>query len=367
MDRNRRIVSWLVAGLVAVAGAAPAQDRGPADDLFDLFKEGRVEEMVQQGKALLATGTETAPVNLAVGQGLATLDRCAEAEIFLRRAVELDAADKSWVYAWANIHLGACAILDGRDDDARRAWTAARDAGATRNATRNASGNLAAFALDARCDDWPSFRTEHFQFRFSDRLGDLDRAAFARRRDQAYEVISAWFGGGPDRPIRMVVWADQDEATSFGMPALGFSKPEYYLVETLANQTVGHEMTHVISYHALHPVVRTGLINEGVAVYLDQTGRDRVAMAREALAGARSAAGGTLPPISLRALWDDWSLLDAGVSYPVAGAWVERLVQKGGRERFLAYFTDQTREHARAVYGADLEDWIDGFEHEIGL
>ena len=67
----------------------------------------------------------------------------------------------------------------------------------------------------------------------------------------------------------------------------------------------------------------------------------------------------------LRALWDDWSLLPGDVSYPLAGAWVEHLVAKGGRERFLEFFVDQTREHAREVYGSDLESWIEEFEVEL--
>lgn len=361
--------TMLMIALAACLAAAPAaaQERGPADDLWDLFKEGRIDEVVQQGKALLATGTETAPVNLAVGRGLAAQQKCAEAEIFLRRAADLDARDKTWVYAWAQVELGNCAVRNGDDDGARRGWLAAVEAGATANATRTAQMSLVAYGLDPRQDGWTTFRTDHFLFRFSDRLADLDRAAFARRREEAYAAITAWFGGGPKQPIRMVVWADQDEATSFGMPTLGFSRPQINLVETLVNQTVGHEMTHVISWHAIPSQHRTGLVNEGTAVFMDQTGRDRLALARKTLAEARTEAGAPLPAVSLRALWDDWTLLPDDVSYPVAGAWIERLVAKGGREKFLAFFTDQSREHAREVYGADLEAWIDGFEQDLGL
>lgn len=352
--------------LAALVLPARAQEAGPADALWPLYQQGDFDAVVRRGKELLISGEETAQVNLAVGRALADQGHGAEAEVFLRRAADLDATDKTWVYAWAYVYLGNAAWARGEPDAARQAWILARDAGATRNATRAATMNLVGLGLDESFASWPGFTTDHFAFLFSDRLVDLDRTAYAREHEEAYAAISAWFGGGPERPIRFVVWADQDEATAAGMPELGFARPELNLVHCLVQQTVGHEMTHVIASAALQPTVRTGLIKEGTAVYHDRTGRDRLAVARRALAAATTEAGGPLPPVSLRALWDDWSLLPTVVSYPLAGAWVERLVEKGGREKFLAFYKGQSREHARQVYGADLEGWIDGFEADLG-
>jgi hypothetical protein len=357
----------IVAVLAAIgAPSAAAQEAGPADALWELYSQGRFADVVQQGKALLSTGTETAQVNLAVGRGLADQDQFAEAEIFLQRAADLDAVDPTWVYAWAQVYLGNCRWQAGDEDGARRAWILARDSGATANATRSANMNLLGLGLAALYDAWTTFTSAHFHFRFSDRLAGLDRAGYARAHEDAYAAITAWFGGGPDRPIRFFVWADQEEATAAGMPQLGFARPELNIVHCRAEQTVGHEMTHVISWAALRPTRTVGLINEGTAVFHDRTGRDRLAGARAALATATTEAGAPLPQVALRALWDDWSLLPGDVSYALAGAWVERLVARGGRERFLEFFVDQTRAHAREVYGADLEDWIDEFEAELG-
>ena len=348
-----------------LAAPASAQEAGTADPLWELYREGRFAETVEQGKALLASGTETAQVNLAVGRGLADLGSCGEAKLFLRRAADLDAAAKSWVYAWAYVYLGNCHWQAGDREAARRAWVLAEEAQATPNATANARGNLMGLGIDPSYDDWTTFTTEHFRFRFSDALTDLDERAYARAHEDAYAAISRWFGGGPDEPITFFVWADQEEASAAGMPTLGFARPEFNLVHCRAAQTVGHEMTHVIAVAALQPTVRVGLINEGTAVYHDQSGRDRLATARRALAGAQTESGGPLPAVGLRALWDDWSLLPTEVSYPLAGAWIARLVEKGGREKFLEFFRDQSRAHAREVYGDELEAWIDGFEADL--
>jgi hypothetical protein len=350
----------LIACCLVTAIAAAAQE-GPADPLWELYRQGRFDEVVRQGKALLNTGTETAQVNLAVGRALADQGGCDEGIIYLERAVEMD-PQRTWVYAWAQNYLGNCGWLAGDEDAARRGWTAARDANATRNATRQAAMNLVGLGLAEFYDSWTTFTTENFAFRFSDKLTDLDRTAYAREHEEAYARISAWFGGGPDDPIRFFVWADQEEATAAGMPALGFAKPEYDMVHCLAQQTVGHEMTHVISFHALEPAVRTGLINEGTAVHFDQTGRDQLDRARRALAAARTTAGEPLPPVATAALWEDWSLLPQEVGYPLAGAWVRVLIEKGGKERFLEFYRDQTLAHARRVYGDDLQGWLEEFD-----
>jgi len=350
----------LVLTLCLVAATAAAQT-GPADPLWELYREGRFDEVVARGKALLNTGTETAQVSLAVGRALADRGDCNEGLIYLERAAEMD-PDRTWVYAWAHVYMGNCHWNAGEGGAARRSWILARDAGATRNATRQAVGNLLGYGLDERYDAWTSFTTEHFAFRFSDRLASLDRAAYARVHERAYAEISAFFGGGPAEPIRFFVWSDQAEATAAGLPILGFARPEDYLVHCRADQTVGHEMTHVISFHAREPSVRTGLINEGTAVHLDRSGDDQLALARRALADARTPAGEPLPRVSLAALWEDWTLLPQEVSYPLAGAWVGELIARGGKETFLEFFRDQTLTHARAVYGDDLQGWLEDFD-----
>ena len=342
--------------VLMTATLALAQE-GPADRLWELYKAGRFEDVVREGKVEITTGTATAQVNLAVGRSLVDLERYQEGLVYLETAARMD-PDRTWVYAWAKNYAGAAYFGLDRIEEARAAWIAARDCAATRNATRNAVNNLNFLGLAERFDSWETFTSEHFIFHYSSHLENFDGAAYARSHEKAYEVISAWFGGGPAEPVKFFVWSDQEEASEAGMPALGFARPELNLVHARVEQTVGHEMTHVIAVHALEPTVQVGLINEGTAVYHDQTGRDQLAKARRALADR----GEEGVKVSVAALWEDWSLLPTEVSYPLGGAWVKVLVDQGGREKFLEFFTDQSLDHAREVYGADLQTWLDEFE-----
>ncbi len=346
----------LTLAVLLTAAAAGAQ-QGPADRLWGLYKEGRFEDVIREGKVVLTTGTPTAQVNLAVGRALVDTGKFEESLLYLESATRLDPG-KTWIFAWGQVYLGFVHLRLDRPDQARDAWIKARDCGATRNATSNAVNNLLILGLAEPYDDWKTFSTGHFEFRFSPNLENFDGVTYARQHEEAYETIVAWFGGGPVKKINFFVWADKTEAAEAGMPELGFSRPEFNLVHARAEQTVGHEMTHVISAHALQPDVVVGLINEGIAVYHDQTSRDQLSLARKALAEAPEGR----VPVALGALWEDWSLLPGEISYPVAAAWVAILIEKGGKETFLEFFKDQSLAHARQVYGTDLQTWMDEFD-----
>lgn len=349
--------AFILMAIVLASAATVSAQEGPADRLWELYKQGRFEDVVREGKVELTTGTSTAQVNLAVGRALVDLERYQEGLVYLETAARMD-SDRTWVYAWAKNYVGAAYFNLDRMDQARAAWIAARDCAATRNATRNAVNNLNFLGLAERFDSWETFKSEHFTFHYSPRIENFDGVAYARSHEEAYEVISAWFGGGPDAPIMFFVWSGQEEATEAGMPVLGFARPELNLVHARVEQTVGHEMTHVIATRALEPQVQVGLINEGTAVYHDQTGRDQLAKARKALGDQEN----ETVRVSVAALWEDWSLLPAEVSYPVGGAWVKVMIDRGGREKFLEFFRDQSLDHAREVYGTDLQSWLEEFE-----
>ena len=347
---------FLVVIALLITATTVLAKTGSADRLWGLYKEGRFEDVVREGKVELTTGTPSAQVNLAVGRALVDLEKFGEGLPYLEQAVRGDPA-KTWIYAWAQCYLGTGQYRLGNFEKARAALIKGRDCAATRNATRYAVNNLKILGLAESYDDWTTFTTKHFAFHYSSNLADFDGETFARRRDEAFEIISAWFGGGPAAPIRFFVWKDKNEALAANLPPLGFARPELNLVHARAEQTVGHEMTHVISHHAMQPEFVTGLINEGISVYHDQTGRDQMALAREALADAPA----ETIEVAMAALWEDWSLLPVDISYPVSGAWVKVLIDKGGKEKFLEFFRDQRLANAKVLYGKELQKWMDDF------
>lgn len=353
----------LISGCLLVAmffSTAHAQD--PAMALWELYKQGQFEEVELQGKALLNTGTESSSILLAVGRSLTDLQRQSEAVFFLQRAVASD-QNKTWIYAWAQVYVGKCRYHLQEMGLARDAWIAARDCAATEHATNEAIHYLKFFGLAESYDHWAGLETEHFSFYFSPVLIDTDKAVYAQQHELMYDQLVAWFGSPPKHRIRFFVWSDKTEAYLAGMPELGFSMPDGLVTHVCLEQTVGYEMTHIISNHAINPVVKIGLINEGAAVVFDGTGRNWMERAKKAREYQALFSSTFRPvPLSAMALWLDWGSQTTDISYPVAGAFVNMLIQKGSREQFLEAFHDQSPEHFRQVYGDDLAVWIREFD-----
>jgi hypothetical protein len=161
--------------------------------------------------------------------------------------------------------------------------------------------------------------------------------------------------------VDLFVWDSDREAHGAGLPRVHFARPAVGLSHLTWDQTVGHEIAHVIAFRAVRPTTATPLVTEGVAVWLDGSAEDRVAEAAAALAGAG------LARVDLRALWTDWRRLPEGVAYPVAGAVVEALVKAAGVAPLREVLRDQTLDGARRVYGPPLDTWLDQLEERIAV
>jgi hypothetical protein len=329
MNIARTILLSIV--LLAVASATFAVS-AQETLLGELYGKGRLAAAEVLCDSLLIADPGNALLNQFKGRLLADQYRGMEAAPYLERAVAADTA-RTWIYAWSQVYLGIVHYAAGDDEAAGRAWTAACDVRATKNSTAMAKLYLDCLVEDKPFEAWTVRDTEHFEFRISPRLENVDVESFTGQREAAFASIAAWFGREPDRKIRFYVWSSNEEASQAGLPNLGFSRPHVSLIHSLANQTRGHEMTHVISGHAIPPRNVAPLIMEGAAIYHDQRSSDRFAAAAQA-----------------------WSTLPADHRPDLHDLW-----EDGGREKFLELYRDQTPDAARRIYGADFDGWLADF------
>jgi len=357
------VVVCVLALMALASGSVQAQDSSL--NLWDLYKQGEFEEVVLQGKALLNTGTETGSILLAVGRSLADMDRHEEATFFLQRAIVSD-NQKTWVYAWGQVYLGKCHYHQGEFSAAREALIAARDCGATRNATNEAIRSLNVLGLAESYDHWDNVETEHFSCYFSPRLKNPDRAVFTAELEQAHARLTTWFKGTPKRKIRFFQWVDNDEASQTGIPELSFSLPEDNICHVGLGRAVEHELSHLIISQVVNPVVKSGLISEGTECFFANQEGSWLPLAREArLAQAQEMGLADPVPLSVMSLWLDWESQTEAVARSVAAAFVNILIQKGGQDLFLEALSDQSPAHFQKIYGAELAAWIKVFENDL--
>lgn len=113
----------------------------------------------------------------------------------------------------------------------------------------------------------------------------------------------------------------------------------------------------MIVFHAVHPERSTNFIEEGTAVAFDLTRRDRLGEARLTL----KREGMHHTPVL-----DLWKADRSNPAfYAVAGAFVDRLIARAGREKFLALLKTQTIDAARSIYGADFDRLVAEFDADL--
>lgn len=204
---------------------------------------------------------------------------------------------------------------------------------------------------------WSTVETQHFRFHFPPEPA-ANPSTFPGQLEAAYTELSSTFSATLPGKINFYVWNSRDAGERLlGRPP-GFASGRHLLIHATADQTIGHELTHVLVHYTATPEVTTRFISEGTAVAFDLTKRDRLAVAKTSVRGQA-------PPGALARLWTAGDNAPEALLYPVAGAFVERLYARGGRDRFLRLLKRQTIEHAREVYGADLDRIIAEFEKDL--
>lgn len=333
---------------------------GQEDDLkelWTLYNQGENEIVLETALDLLKDMPEDAELNLLVGRSLADLGRFREAVPCLERTVKLD-NNNSWKKTWALNYLGMCYYAAGDKIKSRQNLESCRMMTNAPNASRSADGSYRVFGFDEYFKNWRSLETAHFVFHFAPGSPVANAEQYAAIREQGWQTVNSFFNARTPRKIDFFVWNHRDDMKKI-LGGAGFAKPEFCLIHSCHDQTVGHEMTHVISYHAVLPKVKTPLINEGVAVYFDLSGRDQLALARTAIRQKGITA------ISVKELWNNWTRYTDDITYPLAGAWADYLIKTKGKGKFLLLLANQGFDSGDDIYNPDLDELMENFEKQL--
>jgi tetratricopeptide (TPR) repeat protein len=309
------------------------------------------------------TGVETRfSFALVAGRARADMGEPARALAHLERALALD-APRDWRRAWALAYVGRAHFARGDTAGARAALQGVESLTPTERIRATVTSDWRLFGFDSSYARWTTLETPHLHIRLSPRAPVLDARAFADVRERAAMRIAAALGdtaaAGTPKRIDVFVWDSDVEAAEAGLARVHIARPALGLTHLTWDQTVGHELAHIIAYRAVRPVATAPIVVEGVAVYFDGSTDDRLLEAAAALSGRG------LSSVDVRALWRDWSTLPTTVAYPVAGALIEMLHRDGGLPALRALLRTQTLDDARRIYGPALDGWLDAFQARL--
>lgn len=320
-------------------------------DLGKLFFKGKYEKVIIKGTALLEKDTENPEVNSIVGRAYMALDKYETAIPFLQEGLN-PISEKPFIKAWSMAELGKAYYLTGQSEMGIVNLKHVIKMGATRNCTRFAKNCLVAFQENTYFQNWEVYETENLRFHFQDVSVIESIGKYANQHEKAYKSINAFFKVKLAKKIDFFVWKDREEAISvFGRP-LGFANSKLEMINAWYKQTKGHEICHILCDEALYPNKKSLLINEGIAVYFDQTFRNKMDQARKVLPKGE---------FHLLELWESPTHYERDLSYPMGAAFIDFLINKEGIGKIKELLKNQTIENAKVIY-PDFMELVKTFE-----
>ena len=206
-----------------------------------------------------------------------------------------------------------------------------------------------------------------------------DIADIIAKRERAYAAITAFLGDPGGGKIKIKLYPDRSSALSAGGAGrtTGDEISVIYFAFSPCYEKIsyGHELTHALSCRLLGGRHSVPLLAEGLAEYLDQSGRNP----HEWLS-CKSRIFSVGAKFRVEAADLAYGNGSSGLSYTKSGSFVKYLVESGGREKFLELYAaireagllppdERLRlfsEKFSAVYGSALEEAEVGWNAAVG-
>jgi tetratricopeptide (TPR) repeat protein len=316
------------------------------------FNKRNYNAVIEKGIIYLKEKPDDLEINSLVGRSLQLSGKFQESLVYLNKAIQTD-NPKSYSKAWALNSLAVSYFALGKYELVKDYLDESIQMNATNNSVKNAKGIANLLGCSNYYDSWIKYENENFRYYFQDTVWMKE---FIARREPVYDSICRFFNVKMENKITYIVWSSREEEKKILNSSIGFAKPELKIIHSQKNQSLGHEMTHVISHYSYPEMVKTGLINEGIAVYLDFNKKD----AKQEITKAMDELD--MKRISIKDFWNNWRKFSYKISYPLAGEFVGEIIETYGKEKFLVFFSDQTYKNAKLVFGNDFDDFIKEFE-----
>lgn len=209
---------------------------------------------------------------------------------------------------------------------------------------------------------WTVKETKNLVFYFPPNSSIKDFDKHVKEKQEFFDKINSILKVKLHKKIDVFEFNEDKDVLGLLDYELAFARPETVAVyEEQGDFLSGHEIAHVIIMNTDGFINRVDLINEGAAVYFDQTGRNHLTQAK------RQIKNSNIKAISIKKLWLNWPGERTGSfnTYPLAGAFVEHLIDQEGMDKFKELLKDQSYENAKVIYGDKIDDIIADFEKKL--
>lgn len=182
-------------------------------------------------------------------------------------------------------------------------------------------------------EKWNKYTIENLEVYYPDNSKIYDTVEeLVKVRMEAFNYIAEYLDvEWKYKPVKIYVFDSNAHGEQYGL-TLGFAIPEHGKIFTKHFQTPGHEIAHCISYRINdNGKIKTALISEGLATYLNMTGRDYHRMTLNILKEKN---------YSIELLEDDFRMNED--AYTLGASFVQYLIDEYGVELFKGFFDQDT-------------------------
>lgn len=329
------------------------------EKISKLYNERQFEKVIENASLISQQGKATPHILSILGRAYVDIGRYLEAIPHLNCVLNQRENIPAWMYGWSLYYLSKAFAGIGELDSARIYLEKTIDTKATKSVVMTAKMDLINLGISPIFNVWEVKETKNIKFYFQTNSKVKNTDMFAQERQDAFDTINSFFNAVLPKKIKFYVWNNSIEYEKRNKRPSGFAIPEVSIIHSRYFQTLGHEITHIISYNAFESSVQSAFINEGIAVYFDLSNRDRINLAIKARKEVH------IPIINM---WKSDSVfrnIKQEYSYAIAGAFIKYLIDKQGKEKFLKFLSNQTYDNALIIYGQTIDELMKEFEKLI--
>lgn len=329
-------------------------------DLLIEYQKGDYSYVIEYGVPLCKQSPKDIDLMLLLGRAYADNKQFEEAMPYLRN-VDQNANKKGWRRGWGEIYLGICNYGLGQYEWAKTYLNRAATDGDTDNIRRFANKQLYLLGLHKSFDKFRIKETEQIVFHFHpDVAADIEFVDnYIKVNNQLYTSAHNFFNCKAPKKIDLFVWPDKNTMNQvLNEKSTSIAEPSMCLVHTIKNNKSCEEIALVISYYISNIKEQKSLITYGIAAYLVNGSNSLLDEAKNAVKTSG---------VKMISIADIWSVdrSNSELVNIVSAAFVEYLIQAEGKEKFIELYKDQSYNHAKQIYGAQLDQLIKDFEQKL--
>ena len=324
------------------------------EEIWKLYSSKDLTNTIKSGQQVLQNDPNNPQVNSAIGRALVDLKKHKEAIPYLIKGT-IENNNPAWSKAWSFGYLGLCYYITDNFIESKKNFRECINLNATKNSTQFAKNYVRTLQMNETFNSWETIEKENLRFHFQNKSNIKNLDSYIKNREEAYLNINEFFSATPFKKIDFFVWDKPEDAKKYFGRELGFANSKLCIINSRNNQTRGHEITHVLSDYGIKPLKKTKLINEGVAVYFDQTNRDRIVVAKKILENKE---------IDIVDLWNNPNNYPSEYCYSIGGALIDFLIKNGNESQLKALIKNQTTETAIEIYD-DFNNLMKEFEQKL--